>query len=157
MFTNPGRVENVGILESHLLENTIDYSMPITVLFRRNSDSFQRRKTAVFVTLPGIPSFHDNFRPLLGGIIIFTTFAHQLLISETLAKVFRLLMFIVSSRSLLIFQVSRQLSYYSNPKDWWSPRAGHRSCPKKLDYGNLLTWPSIGKLLWSTFRWNHYY
>jgi hypothetical protein len=33
----------------------------------KNSDSFQRRKKSGFVALPGIPSFHDAFRPLLSG------------------------------------------------------------------------------------------
>jgi hypothetical protein len=32
-----------------------------------HSDSFQRRKKSGFVTLAGIPSFRDVFRPLLAG------------------------------------------------------------------------------------------
>jgi hypothetical protein len=51
-----------------------------------NSDSFQRRKKSGFVTLPGIPSFHDVFRPFLAGI--FTTFSYQLRISETCFQTF---------------------------------------------------------------------
>jgi hypothetical protein len=60
-----------------------------------NSDFFQRQKKSECKTLQGIPSFHDVFRPLLAGIINFTTFSYQLQISETLTIVFRLLLFIV--------------------------------------------------------------
>jgi hypothetical protein len=56
--------------------------------------TFQLRKKSGFVTLPGIPSFHDVFRPFLAGIRMFTTFSYQLRISETLTNAFRLLLLI---------------------------------------------------------------
>jgi hypothetical protein len=57
----------------------------------KSSDSFQRRKKSGFiVTIPGIPSFHDVFRPLLAeGLECLRPFSFQLRISET----FRLLLF----------------------------------------------------------------
>jgi hypothetical protein len=61
----------------------------------RNCDAFKRWKKSEFITLQGIQSFHDVFRPLLAGDWNFPTFSYQLRISETLTIVFRLLLFIV--------------------------------------------------------------
>jgi hypothetical protein len=55
----------------------------------------QREKVGIH-DASGIPSFHDVFRPLLAGIINFSTFSCQLQISETWTNVFRLLLFRVS-------------------------------------------------------------
>jgi hypothetical protein len=54
------------------------------------------------MTLRGIPSFHDVFRPLLAGIMNVTTFSYQLRISETLIIVFRPLLFIVPVEGLTL-------------------------------------------------------
>jgi lambda repressor-like predicted transcriptional regulator len=70
--------------------------MYITVL---HTSSQRGPKKSGFVTLLGIPSFHDVFRPLLAGIRMFTTFCFQLRKSETLANVFRL--FAVQSQAPL--------------------------------------------------------
>jgi hypothetical protein len=67
----------------------------IKQMYVKNCDSFQQWKKSEFMTRQGIPSFHHVFRSLLAGIIIYMTFPYQLLISETLAIVFRLLLFIV--------------------------------------------------------------
>jgi hypothetical protein len=61
-------------------------------------DSLQLWEKSEFVTLQGIPSFNDVFRPLLAVIMHFTTFSYQLRIGET--QRFRLLLLIVHAAIL---------------------------------------------------------
>jgi hypothetical protein len=72
----------------------------------KNSDPFQWRKMSGFVTLPGIPSFHDVFRPLLAGDYNFyDLFLPIAYYSETLTNFFGLLLFIVKARQSDCFYV----------------------------------------------------